>query len=213
MMIATQFLAVSSLLASTTFAQDTIFAVYIFHRHGDRTPKALPPANLTTLGYDEVISAGQYYNQRYVNANSPTHIHGLSSSIVNNAQIAVSAPTDNVLQNSATGFLQGLYPPVGTESDTLANGTTVNASLNGYQLIPIVLSSSGTGSEDTTWLQATTGCVNAVSSSNNYFNSQQYLTLLNSTQAFWTRLAPVVNRTFASSYMTYKNAYSSKYFE
>jgi len=110
--------------------------------------------------------------------------------------------------NSAQGFLQGLYPPIGTQSETLANGSTITAPMNGYQLIPITLVNSGTGSEDNAWLQDASGCANAQVSSNNYFSSADYKALLNSTQGFYSRLAPVTNATFASSYMTYKNGYT-----
>ena len=204
----TTFLSFASVFTSA-LADETVYAAYIFHRHGDRTPKALPPANLTTLGYDQVFSAGTYYHNRYISTSSPLHIAGISSGIVKNSQIAVSAPLDTVLLSSAQGFLQGLYPPVGQQTDTLANGTTVTAPLNGYQLIPIALVSAGTASEDTGWLQDASGCANAQISSNNYFSSAEYQKLLNSTKDFYSRIAPVVNLTFPASYVTYKNAYSS----
>lgn len=185
-----------------------MYAVYIFHRHGDRTPKSLPPTKLTSLGYEQVITAGTYYHGRYVDNTSSTHIVGLGD-IVSNSQIAVSAPLDTVLLTSAQGFLQGLYPPT-SRTEALANGTTINAPMNGYQLIPVTLVNSGTGSEDNAWLQDASGCANAQVSSNNYFSSSEYKSLLNSTKDYYTRLAPVTNATFASSYMTYKNGYTSK---
>jgi hypothetical protein len=188
-------------------AQETVYGVYIFHRHGDRTPKAVPPANLTVLGYNEVLESGTYYHNRYIDAASPLHIVNVSSKIVNLAQLAVTSPLDNVLQSSATGFLQALYPPVGAEPQTLANGTTVNAPLNGYQIIPVAITSAGTGSENNGWLQDTSGCGNAVISSNKYFSSAEYQSLYNSSSAFFSKLVPVVNATFAPSYVTYKNAY------
>ena len=64
----------------------------------------------------------------------------------------MTAPLDNVLQSSAQGFLQGLYPPV-ENTQTLRNGTVVLAPFGGYQIIPVNLVSSGTGSEDNGWLQ------------------------------------------------------------
>jgi hypothetical protein len=194
----------------TALAQDTVYAVYIFHRHGDRTPKALPPTALTSLGYSEVLSSGTYFHNRYVNTSSPLHIVGISSPTVKNSQLSVSAPLDTVLLTSAEGFLQGLYPPAGALTDTLANGSVVTSPMDGFQLIPISLVTSGAGSEDNGWLQDASGCGNAVISSNNYFTSSEYKALLNSTQAYYTRLDPVVNATFVPSYVNYKNAYSSK---
>jgi hypothetical protein len=193
---------------SVVLAQDTVWGVYIFHRHGDRTDKSHPPASLTVLGYDEVFGSGSYYHSRYVEASSPLYIQGLSSSTVKNSQVSVSAPLDTVLMNSAQGFLQGFYPPVTGLNQTLRNGSIVTAPLNGYQLIPITLSSSSSGNEDNGWLQDASGCSNADISSNNYFNSAEYKELFNSTQSFWTRLIPVVNQTFATSAVTFKNAYA-----
>lgn len=123
------------------------------------------------------------------------------------SQIAVSAPQDNVLQSSANGFLQGLYPPHET-SQTLRNGTTVTAPMGGYQIIPINLVSSGGGSEDNGWLQDASGCANAKISSNDYFLSKEYQGLLATTGAFYDRLDPVVNSTFSSADTSFKNAYT-----
>lgn len=204
-------LATLSLLSSAVTAE-TVLGVYMFHRHGDRTSKSTPPANLTDLGYTQVWTSGDYYRGRYIDSEATSKIMGMNTDIVKQAQIAVSAPSDTVLQNSATGFLQGLYPPVGEAlgSQTLRNGSNITSPLNGYQLIPISLVTSGTGSEDSGWLQAATGCGAATTSSNEYFYSTEYLDLLNSTQEFYSNITPVVNRTFNSSQMSYKNAYLSE---
>ncbi|KAK8199671.1 histidine phosphatase superfamily [Phyllosticta capitalensis] len=188
---------------------ETVVGVYMYHRHGDRTPKALKPANLTDLGYQEVYQSGEYYRSRYVDSTADVKIHGLNSDIVKQSQIDVSAPSDDVLQNSAMGFLQGLYPPVGSSSatETLRNGTSITAPLNGYQLIPIGSTSTGASSEDSAWLQSTSDCGNSEVSSNNYFTSDEYTSLLSSTKEFYQDLMPVVNGTFDSDYVTFKNAY------
>lgn len=83
--------------------------------------------------------------------------------------------------------------------------------MNGYQLIPVELVSTGTNSEDSGWLQAATGCAAATISSNNYFYSEQYMDLLNSTQDLYTSLTPVINGSFNSSTISYKNAYTSEF--
>ncbi|KAK7524352.1 histidine phosphatase superfamily [Phyllosticta citriasiana] len=188
---------------------ETVVGVYMYHRHGDRTPKALKPANLTDLGYQQVYQSGEYYRSRYVDSSADVKINGLSSDIVKQSQIDVSAPSDDVLQNSAMGFLQGLYPPVGTSSatETLRNGTSITAPMNGYQLIPIASTSTGASSEDSAWLQSTSDCGQSEVSSNNYFASSDYTSLLSSTRDFYQDLMPVVNGTFESDYVTFKNAY------
>ena len=206
----TTLLPALALLASTD-AAETLLGAYIFHRHGDRTPKALPPTNLTSLGYSQVYSSGQYYRSRYL-ASPSSKIYGLNTDLVKLSQLSVTAPVDNVIQNSAAGFLQGLYPPVGENEGVqiLANGSAVQTPMNGFQLIPVNIVSTGTGSEDNGWLQDTSGCGNAELSSNRFFTSSEYQNLLASTKGFYEQLVPVVNGTFAASDVTFKNAYVGK---
>jgi hypothetical protein len=197
-------------LATTAVAAETVLGVYIFSRHGDRTAKSTPPANLTDLGYAEVFTSGSYYRNRYVSSDASRPIHGLSTDIVKQSQITASAPADVVLQTSALGFLQGLYPPVGTTlgTTTLRNGTEVQSPMNGYQLIPLETVTTGTNSENSAWLQGSTNCANAQISSNNYFTSSEYLSLLSSTQDFYTSMSPMINATFSESQTSFKNAYT-----
>lgn len=177
-----------------------------------KTPKALAPANLTDLGYLQVYESGQYYRNRYIASNATARINGINADIVKQSQISVSAPDDTVLMNSAMGFLQALYPPVGTAlgSQTLRNGRNVTAPMNGYQLIPVDLVASGAGSEDSGWLQSTSNCAQAQISSNEYFTSEDYLSTLDRTREFYTSLEPVVNGTFSPDQLSFKNAYTSK---
>ena len=210
---ATLALAAALPLALTqTLSNETVLGVYMLHRHGDRTPKILPPTNLTDLGYREVYLSGDYYRSRYIVDGAPYRISGINTDEVMLSQLQVSAPIDNVLQSSAIGFLQALYPPVGSSLDTeqLANGSTVTAPLQGYQLIPLGVAGSGSGSEDSAWLQATSGCAKAVISSNEYFTSNEYNKLLGSTKGFYQNLLPVIDGMFNSSEADFFNAYLSK---
>ena len=192
---------------------ETVFGVFIFSRHGDRTAKATPPTNLTDLGYEEVFTSGTYFRNRYVAADATNPIIGLSRDLVALSQISVSAPVDNVLMSSALGFAQGLYPPVGPQlgEQTLRNGTTIEAPLNGYQLIPIatVGSASGVNQENTAFLQSTNGCTRGISSSNEYLTTPEYLNLLASTRGFYESLEPLIGGSFNSSQASFANAYSS----
>ncbi|KAL5320825.1 hypothetical protein ACEPPN_011635 [Leptodophora sp. 'Broadleaf-Isolate-01'] len=211
-MLAKQLLFISSLLPLIQ-AQETVLGVYIFHRHGDRTSKSTPPTSLTDLGYQQVWQSGNFYRNRYVDANSSSPIFGLATDIVKTSQLSVEAPVDAVLQNSAAGFLQGLYPPVGATLGTqsLANGSSVAAPLNGFQLIPVnavASASSGANSENSEWLQGQSGCNKAIVSSNNYFFSQEYLNKLNATAGFYSNILPVVQGIFTSATDSFKNAYT-----
>lgn len=193
---------------------ETVIGAYIFHRHGDRTTKSYKPTSLTALGADEVYTSGAWYRNRYIASNSTNPILNIDSDIVSLSQLSISAPSDNVLENSAEVFTQSLYPPAGSDAvQTLRDGEEVQAPLDGYQYIPIsVVSSaaSSSGSEDSSWLQGSSGCAKAVISSNEYFQSEEYFTLLNKTDSFYQDLLPVYNSTFDSSSATFKNAYTSK---
>lgn len=195
---------------------ETVLGIYLFHRHGDRTSKSFAPTSLTDLGYSQVYASGNFYRDRYVSSNASSPIYGISTDLAKLSQLAVEAPVDNVLQSSAMGFLQGLYPPVGATlgSQTLASGTSVEAPLNGYQLIPVntvTSASSAANSENSAWLQGQSGCNNAIVSSNNYFYSAAYNATLESTNSFYQSILPTINNTFTSATDTYKNAYSSTF--
>ena len=202
-------LATLSLLPNLVFSQ-TLLGAYIFHRHGDRQAKSLPPAFLTSLGYNQVYLSGQYLRQRYIASNtSGLQIAGISTDDVVQSQIEVSAPDDLVLMNSAQGFLQGLYPPT-PSNNTLRNGTTVDAPMGGYQLIPIhTVTSTGSGSENSAWLQGSTGCANTLISSAEYFTTPEYFAIANSTASFYQGLESVISGVFSPSQASFKNAYAS----
>lgn len=187
---------------------EKVLGAYIFARHGDRTAKVLGNTHLTDLGYREVYLTGSFYHNRYVSSDSPLQIEGISEPFVNTKQIQASSPSDEVLQNSATGFLQGVYPPVGASANqTLRNKTTIVSPLNGYQLVPLSTVSSGTSSEDSTWLQKASGCQQATVSSGNFYSSDLYNSLLESTKGFYRSLSPMLDRTFNASQMTFEEAY------
>lgn len=184
----------------------------MFHRHGDRTAKITAPSNLTDLGYLQVYQSGEYYRTRYIADNAPHRISGINTDLVLQSQLQVSAPIDDVLQNSATGFLQALYPPVGSslDTETLRNGTSITSPMQGYQLIPLGVAESGTGSEDSTWLQGTSDCAKAEISSNEYYTSDEYNKLYASTMDFYKKLVPVISGEFNETTATFENAYESK---
>jgi hypothetical protein len=96
-------LALLAAVIGVSQAKETVLGVYIFSRHGDRTPKSTPPANLTDLGYQEIYTSGQYFRNRYIASDATNKIAGINSDIVKQSQISVTAPVDTVLQNSAQG--------------------------------------------------------------------------------------------------------------
>lgn len=108
--------------------------------------------------------------------------------------------------------MQGLYPSVGAMlgAESLRNNQSVEAPLDGYQLIPVQTVTAGTGSEDSAWLQGAGNCANAITSSNSYFLSAEYRGLLSSTESFYKNLDGVVNATLGADKLNYKNAYTGK---
>ncbi|KAK3389502.1 histidine phosphatase superfamily [Podospora didyma] len=193
-------------------AAETVLGAYVFHRHGDRTTKAYSPVSLTSLGADQVFTSGSWYRDTYISANASSQINGIAADIPVLAQLSVTSSVDNVLQNSAQVFLQGLYPPAGSAAaQTLADGSTVQAPFNGYQYIPVnavSTAASSKNSEDNVWLQGGSGCANAVTSSDNYFASAEYQSSLETTKTFYQSLLPVYNATFPSDKANFKNAYA-----
>lgn len=197
-------------LELTPVTAERILGAYIFTRHGDRTPKVFGNTQLTDLGYQEVFQAGSYYHDRYIAPKSDLQIAGISNPKVNLSQITASAPADEVIQNSAMGFLQGLYPAVGKSdsTQTLRNTSSVSAPLNGYQLIPLGEVSTGSDSENNKWLQQAGDCKKATASSNSFYSSSLYRNLLDSTKDFYHSLSPILDGAFSDKEMTFKEAYT-----
>lgn len=199
-----------ALLLPLSYAADTIVGVYLVTRHGDRTSKEAPPTNLTPLGIQEAYDTGAYFRDRYVDDDDDdTEIAGISVGAVKLGQIAPTAPTgDNVLQNSAQAFLQGLYPPI-QQVETLRDGKKVETPIK-LQLIPVqATNQAGPILENTVWLQGASGCTNAVTSSSGYTSSAEYQSLLDSTSDFYKRLDPVIKGAYSGDDQSFKNAYAS----
>ncbi|KZP34047.1 phosphoglycerate mutase-like protein, partial [Athelia psychrophila] len=188
---------------------ETILGAYIYHRHGDRTAKLLPPVSLTDLGYREVWQSGLGLNERYITAAGLTPIAGISSPAVLQSQLTASTSDDVVLMSSAQGFLQGLYPPLGNVTQTLRNASAVPVPLDGFQIIPVhTVTAASSTSESAGWLQGATGCANAETGSLEYYNTSEFAALMSSTQAFYQTLNPILNGTFTSAATTFQNAYT-----
>jgi hypothetical protein len=202
----------ASLLPSLANAEE-VLGIYVFHRHGDRTAKAWKPVKLTPLGAEEVHASGEFYRNRYVADKSDFHVSGVSSNNAVVSQLAVTAPADAVLHNSALTFLQGLYPPNG-ENEVLANGTRVEAPLEGYQYIPVESAddaATAKKAESNAWLQGNSGCGKAEVSSNNYFSSEEYRKTYDDSLEFYQNLLPVINGTYSKDQANFKNGYSSMF--
>jgi hypothetical protein len=108
MTILAALLAIALPLADLANAE-RLLGGYLFQRHGGAPLKKLPPTKLTYLGYNEEYVAGTVFRDRYILSGSSNQIEGISTDVVNLAQIKASAPQDTVIQLSGQAFLQGLY--------------------------------------------------------------------------------------------------------
>lgn len=115
--------------------------------HGEKIPVLHEgPYNLTPLGANQLLSAGQFIRGRYLSSNSSATdasipINGLSTDVIDNSQMEVMTMTDEYITASALAFMQGLYPPRGgtglqvDEESILGNGTLEQYPLNGTFLV------------------------------------------------------------------------------
>lgn len=153
-------LAVLWLASAPLAVSATVHAAVVFTRTGERTPLLgeLGPAELTPLGATQAYNQGTLFRQRYVSPQTnsvdlpgPDAISNISEHALSNSQVYILTTDDSYNVATAQAFLQGLYPPY-TLNDTaapmlsatavLANGTYVEAPLNGYQYPRIRTASS-----------------------------------------------------------------------
>lgn len=166
---------------------------------------------LTSLGSQQNFQVGSDYRKTYISESSSNkQILGISSEKVVNSQIFASAPDQTVLLNTATAFLQGLYPPLEDSkiaSQTLNNGSKTANPLNGYQYV--VLHSEDSEAPDTIWLKGDESCPAAKESISNFEKSSEFKAMDLATTKFygkfWEEIKDVYD--YQPSDLQYKNAY------
>ncbi|EME88821.1 uncharacterized protein MYCFIDRAFT_3846, partial [Pseudocercospora fijiensis CIRAD86] len=185
-----------------------VHSVIVFNRHGDRTSKFFPNYQMTSLGAQQCYNSGSYYRSLYLNSSSLSHISGISEDTADFSQLWASAPDQPVLFQTALNFMQGLYPPLGSnQAQVLANGTTIEAPLDGYQYIHI--HGEDDKSPDTIWLKGDDECPAYEKASKSYRQSSDYLSLLDSTRNFYSQFSPLLSSILSGAQnLTYKNAYN-----
>lgn len=142
-----------TLLASawTAAAQDNDayhpHGAFAFIRSGERTPLLTGDSQvLTALGAQQMYRLGQNLRARWIDGKGDTglgvqSIANMSVDMLNNDQISVQTLDKQYLVASAQAFMQGMYPPsavgnstgLGDSTGLLADGTVVQAPLDGYQ--------------------------------------------------------------------------------
>lgn len=130
--------------------QYTVWSSVIYSRTGERTPEVLGfiPTTLTSLGAQQIYDSGSFFRDRYISSASTASVlnsaplQGLSASSIDSLQFYVEALDEQYTVASAQAFVQGFYPPftlnaseasVLDPTSILANGTYIDAPLQGYQ--------------------------------------------------------------------------------
>jgi hypothetical protein len=176
------------------------------------TSKHYKGYNLTNLGFQQNHDIGQDYRNIYLNSSSSKQILGISKDKVVNSQIYASAPDQAVLLNTATAFLQGLYPPLGSLDQEFATQTSNNNErvikpLGGYQY-PVIHGKSD-DSPNTIWLKGDEECPAVTTSTKRYKSSEAFAQRIEETkpfyQQFWDQLNTVYD--YDKSDLSFANAY------
>ncbi|GAA6054427.1 hypothetical protein JCM3770_007211 [Rhodotorula araucariae] len=121
----------------------------ILARHGDRSafyqdPKTYTASDttLSPLGEQQNFRLGQLMAGIYAGSDESTAIAKLSKDVFVDSQVTSTADAGgegSVISDSALAFWQGFYPPrANASSTTLADGTTVDSPLGGYQYVKVM---------------------------------------------------------------------------
>ncbi|KAK0210935.1 histidine phosphatase superfamily [Desarmillaria ectypa] len=180
-------------------ADSTLLGVVILARHGDREGFYQDPSSytassttITPEGNQQEYQLGQLLRSLYLNSLSESYISGINSTIVHLNQIKVRADgggEGGVIFNSATSLLQGLFPATSSYTVTLANGTSVEGPLGGYQYIPI----ESVEPDNDVSLEGWTSCGAFDTSTNAFYNSTIFQTKVNESAAFMNQLSPYLD--------------------
>lgn len=192
-------LALSSVVVAQTGLKQQVLSTFIYTNYGDRTPFVFStPATLTPLGAHQLFEAGAKVRQRYVTPiegdSDVTTIVGISPFQLQYDQLTVLASQEQYVTGSAQAFLQGLYPPLETFSNytyiagqsTIENGTNLVAPLSGYQYPDILTLTSN--DMNSIWLDGSHNCPTWRASVNDYYQTDAFKNLRNSTQEFYASL-------------------------
>lgn len=126
-------------------------------------------------------------------------------------QVYASAPDQGILLDTATSFLQGLYPPLGdirpqVAAQTLANGSSVSSPLDGYQYV--TLHGVREDSPATVWIKGDDNCPAVADAAAEYAASPEFQARVSATRDFYRSLHPLVADVYASpDDLSYARAY------
>ena len=88
----------AGLLAGAAAAEEYVYGLVVFSRHGDRPWKGLPPVAvtpgtvLTTIGQQQLYRSGSYYRDMYIKDGSKKQIQGINSLAYDSKSVYAEAP-------------------------------------------------------------------------------------------------------------------------
>lgn len=218
-------LALAALTASTA-AQDVlqrqVVSTFIYTTYGDRTPMAMDqPPVLTPLGAQQLYNAGANMRSHYVSTDSESTddsygtIRRMSPYQIPASQITVLSRDEQYISAGASAFMQGLYPPLETDSNytfiagqsALADGTNVVAPLSGYQYPRLRTTSENDLNH--VWVDGSASCPYYTKSGSSYYSSRAYEVMQNETAEFYRSLYPgILEGYFDESAVGYFDAWT-----
>ncbi|RDW66023.1 hypothetical protein BP6252_09658 [Coleophoma cylindrospora] len=203
------------LLAHAVSESQVTWAVVSYSFHGEKEP-ALASSSyaLTPVGGHQAFSAGAAIRDRYIVGNNSDGtetypINGLSAQAIENSQLYMLATQDEYVANSATAFLQGVYPPVGNSgqgSMVLANNSLESYPLGGYQYASIA--TVGSMDYNYMWIAGNLECPSYDIQRAGSYSTALYNAEFAASEAFYTSLQSSVFSDFDASIVNYANAYS-----
>lgn len=213
--------AAGFILTRIASAQEIIWSSVIYSRSGEQTPLIAPRESvLTSVGAQQLYSAGSYFRNRYVaprddNATSSSAMNGISKYEIDSTQVFTMCMADEYIATSAQAFLQGLYPPLNISSNTtaknsasiLANGSNIDYPLGGYQYSQIY--TVGEVDLNSIYLAGEINCPAYSASASAYFDTPEFKETEAATQDFYNSFeALILAGELPESFVGYQNAYA-----
>jgi len=173
-----------------------VLGVVVMARHGDRQEFWQDPDTYTTsqttitpLGNKQEFQLGQLLRQLYLNSTSPSFISGVNGTLFNQTQVYARADGSSgeggVIVDSAVSLLQGLFPANPNYTTTLANGSTIEGPLNGYQIVPL----ETVELDNDISLEGWTDCGTFNTATEVFYNSSEFAQKQSETAAFLSDLS------------------------
>ncbi|KAL5483060.1 hypothetical protein ACEPAI_8289 [Sanghuangporus weigelae] len=202
-----------------------LLGVVVLARHGDRQgfyqdplTYAASQTTITPLGNQQEFQLGQTLRSLYMEDVSSFLIQGINTTLFDEEQVKVRADAGDeggVIFASAVSLLQGLFPPTDNHNTTLADGTVIEAPLNGYQYVPI----ESVESDEDVSLEAWVDCDPFDDATAAFYNSSLFQQVASENAEFLQSLPPfldgrsvsLVNMWNIFDYMTVQSVHNATF--